>query len=666
MRELPRSDVAWAPTPGDIENARVTSFMRWLSGRGLDFASYDELWRWSVEDINAFWLALWEWDAIVSPDRPSRALGRADMPGAEWFPGVRLNYVDQVFRHARDDNPAIIAQTEGGARTELSWSELRRQVAALAAFLLDNGIKPGDRVAALMPNIPATVVAFLAAASVGAIWTVCSPELGELGIMDRFRQVEPTVLIAVDGYRYNGKSYDRRSLVSRIRAELSSVRCFVTVPNLDPAVRASDVGGGADWNEVIAGDPGFEPISLPFDHPLWIVYSSGTTGLPKPIVHSHGGIVVEHVKLTGLHMDLRPGDRFHWYSNTGWIMWNAQVGGLLAGATICLFDGNPAFPDQTCLWRFADDVKLTFFGAGAAYYQACAKADLRPGEFADLSSLRAVGSTGSPLPPEAYRWILERVGSLWINALSGGTDFAGAFLGGTPTIPVRLGEMQCRCLGARVEAFDDFGNSVTDEVGELVCTAPMPSMPLMFWNDQNGRRYKESYFDVYPGVWRHGDWVRITPSGGAIIYGRSDATINRQGIRMGTSELYRAVEQLPEVLDSMVVDLEYLGLESYMPLFVVLRPGATLDDNLRKTISSRIKEALSARHVPNEIFQVEAIPRTFSGKKLEVPVKRLLLGESAEKVLNPETLTNPESLPWFLNFARDRAAKCLPPVASGE
>jgi acetoacetyl-CoA synthetase len=665
MRELPRSDVAWAPTPGDIENARVTSFMRWLSGRGLDFASYDELWRWSVEDINAFWLALWEWDAIVSPDCPSRALERAHMPGAEWFPGVRLNYVDQVFRHARV-SPAIIAQTEGGARTELSWSELRRQVGALAAFFLDNGIKPGDRVAALMPNIPATVVAFLAAASVGAIWTVCSPELGELGILDRFRQIEPTVLIAVDGYRYNGKSYDRRSLVGRIRAELSSVRCFVMVPNLDPDADPSDVGGVVRWNDVIAADAELAPLAVPFGHPLWIVYSSGTTGLPKAIVHSHGGIVVEHVKLTGLHMDLRPGDRFHWYSNTGWIMWNVQVGGLLVGATICLFDGNPAFPDQTSLWRFADDTKLTFLGAGAAYYQACLKADLRPNEFADLSSLRAVGSTGSPLPPDAYWWILKHVGSLWINALSGGTDFAGAFLGGTPTIPVRIGEMQCRCLGARVEAFDDLGKSVTDEVGELVCTAPMPSMPLMFWNDEDGRRYKESYFDIYPGVWRHGDWLRITRSGGAIIYGRSDATINRQGIRMGTSELYRAVEQLPDVLDSMVVDLEYLGRESYMPLFVVLRSGATLDDNLRKTISSCIKEALSARHVPNEIFQVEAIPRTISGKKLEVPIKRLLLGESAERVLNPETLANPDSLPWFLDFARDRAAKCLPPVASGE
>lgn len=666
MTELTDNEVAWVPNPRDIEDAGVTAFIRWLHGRGLDFAGYDELWRWSVEDLNAFWLAIWEWDAIVSPDRPSRALGRADMPGAEWFPDVRLNYVSQIFRHACDDSPAIIAQTEAGTRTEVSWRELRRQVGAVAAFLLDNGVKPGDRVAALMPNIPATVVAFLAAASVGAIWTVSSPEMGELAILDRFRQVEPAVLIAVDGYRYNGKPYDRRSLIGRIRAELTSVRCLLLVPNLDAAALPADVGGGARWNEVIAADAELEPLPMPFSHPLWIVYSSGTTGLPKPIVHSHGGIVLEHVKLTRLHMDLRPGDRFHWYSNTGWIMWNLQVGGLLAGATICLFDGNPAFPDQTSLWRFANDAKLTFFGAGAAYYQACAKADLRPNEFTDLCSLRAIGSTGSPLPPEAYRWILNRVGPLWINALSGGTDFAGAFLGGTPTIPVRVGEMQCRCLGARVEAFDDLGNSVIDEVGELVCTAPMPSMPLMFWDDHDDRWYRESYFDVYPGVWRHGDWVRITPSGGAIIYGRSDATINRHGIRMGTSELYRAVEQLPEVLDSMVVDLEYLGRESYMPLFVVLRPGAVLDEHLKSAISSRIKEALSARHVPNEILQVGAIPRTLSGKKLEVPIKRLLLGESAERALNPENLSNPESILWFLDFARDRAAKHLLPLASGE
>ncbi|SIT49576.1 Acetyl-coenzyme A synthetase 1 [Paraburkholderia piptadeniae] len=667
----PRVDAApagapvWTPSPELAANARIADFIGWLAReRELSFDDYDALWQWSVNDLDAFWSALWDWDGIRSPDTRGRALGNAVMPGATWFPGVRLNYVEQVFRHATASRPAIVHGNEAGEHSEISWAELERQVAALAESLRAMGVVRGDRVAAFMPNIPQTVAAFLAVASIGAIWSACAPDMGKLAVLDRFRQIEPKVLIAVDGYRYGGKEHDRRELLRELLGELPGVERVVLVPNLDAHSGTAALPGAMAWADATAGRVALQVEYVPFDHPLWVVYSSGTTGLPKPIVHSQGGIVLEHVKLTALHLDLHPGDRFHWNASTGWIMWNLQVGGLLAGATICLFDGNPGYPDMKALWRYIGEQRVSFFGAGAAYFQACLKAGVEPREVSDFSRLRAVGSTGSPLPAEGYRWILDHVGDVWINALSGGTDFAGCFVAGVPTLPVYLGEMQCRCLGARVEAFDDAGRPLINEVGELVCTAPMPSMPLYFWNDEDGQRYRDSYFDTYPGTWRHGDWVRITPRGGAVIYGRSDATINRYGIRMGTSELYRAVEDLPEVMDSMVVDLEYLGRESYMPLFVVLRPGVELTAELTKTIRDRIRVALSARHVPNEVFQVAAIPLTLSGKKMELPIKKLLLGQSLEKVANPDSMANPESLQWFAAFARTRSTGESQQVAS--
>jgi acetoacetyl-CoA synthetase len=654
----------WQPSAATLSQARVTAFMRWLAReRDLRFADYDALWRWSVEDIDGFWQAIWEYFDIAARGVPTPALASAEMPGAKWFPGVRLNYVEQVFRHASDERPAIVFRNEAGEQREMDWAELRRQVGALAAQLRGMGVRRGDRVAAFMPNLPETVVAFLAVASLGAVWSVCSPDMGRVAVLDRFRQIEPKVMIAVGGYRYGGKVHDRRALVGELLAELTSVEEVIL---LDGGEDAADpaLARAVTWVDAVAGDVPLTVDEVPFDHPLWVVYSSGTTGLPKPIVHSQGGVLLEHLKALSFHLDLGAGDRFHWYTTTGWMMWNFQVGGLLVGATVCLFDGNPGHPDLGALWRFVGENRVDFFGAGAAFFASCEKAGIEPAVLADLSTLRGLGSTGSPLSPESYRWLREHVREdLWINPISGGTDLVSAFVGGVPVLPVYEGEMQCRCLGARIEAFDEAGRPVIDEVGELVCTAPMPSMPIYFWNDAGDRRYRESYFDTWPGVWRHGDWVRITPRGGAIIYGRSDATINRHGIRMGTSELYRAVEVLPEVLDSLVVDLEYLGRESYMPLFVVLRPGEKLTPALVAQIRERIKAALSARHVPNDIFQVPAVPRTLSGKKMELPIKRLLMGQPLERIANPDTMANPDSLQWYADFARRYLEQHGAPVA---
>jgi acetoacetyl-CoA synthetase len=651
---MERTAAVWQPTTETIRKAQVTAFMNWLAReRGLRFADYDALWQWSVTEIDPFWRAVWDYFDIRSVGEPECALADATMPGAKWFPGVRLNYVEQVFRHATDQQPAIVFRNEAGENRELSWAELQRQVGALAATLRGFGVRPGDRVAAFMPNLPETVAAFLAVASLGAIWSVCSPDMGKVAVVDRFSQIQPKVMIAVDGYRYGGKAHDRRPLIGELLDALPSVEKLVLLPSLHPAAQASDFEQGVDWAAATAGEAPLQVEYVSFDHPLWVVYSSGTTGLPKPIVHGQGGVVVEHVKALNFHLDLDAGDRFHWYSATGWMMWNFQVGGLLLGCTICLFDGNPGYPDLNALWRFVGEARVDFFGAGAAFFASCQKADIEPTWAANIDRLRGIGSTGSPLSPENFRWLLDHVRSnIWINPISGGTDLVSAFIGGVPTVPVYLGEMQRCCLGAKVEAWDENGQPVTDEVGELVCAAPMPSMPLYFWNDTDGRRYRDSYFDTYPGIWRHGDWLRITPRGGAIIYGRSDATINRHGIRMGTSELYRAVEDLPEVMDSLVVDLEYLGKDSYMPLFIVLRQGESLTPQLVALIRERIKVALSARHVPNDIFQVPAVPRTLSGKKMELPMKKLLLGQPLEKIANPDTMADPDSLHWFREFAQ--------------
>lgn len=651
----------WTPDAARIERSKLHHYIQWLAAeRGQHFSDYQALWKWSTEHIEDFWESIWQYFAIKSSAPYSSVLAERIMPGAKWFEGSRLNFAEQIFRFNTDaasaDKPAIIAHSETRAPFELSWRVLREQVTAVANTFRALGVGPGDRVVAYLPNTPEAAIAFYACASIGAIWSSCSPDMGTSSVLDRFKQIDPKLLLAVDGYRYGGKDFDRLSVVSTMRDELSTLEHTILLPYLDPG---ASLPGTMPWAELFthpaANAQAIQFEQLPFDHPLWILYSSGTTGMPKPIVHGHGGCLIESIKGHALHLDLGEDDRFLWFSTTGWVMWNAQVAGLLVGATICIYDGNPGYPDVRTLWQFAEQAQLTFIGAGAAFFANCMKAGIEPSKLADLRSLRSVGSTGSPLASDAYQWIYQQVGSdIMLASISGGTDTAAAFVGSCPILPLYAGEMQCRALGVAAHALDDHGNTLIDEVGELVMTLPMPSMPLYFWNDAGNRRYLESYFEHYSGLWRHGDWIRITARGGAIIYGRSDATINRYGIRMGTAEIYRVVEELPEVLDSMVVDLEYLGRESYMPLFVVLRAGVTLDAALEQTLRNKIRTQLSARHVPNDIFAVDEIPRTLTGKKMELPIKKLLLGMPLEKIANPDAMSNPGSLAFYADFARQR------------
>ncbi|MEV7615858.1 acetoacetate--CoA ligase [Streptomyces sp. NPDC089799] len=652
----------WTPGPERIASARITAFQAWAAehhGAPAD-GGYAALHRWSVDELPAFWQAVAEWFDVRFATPPTQVLADRSMPGAQWFPGATLNYAEHALRAAGDParagTPALLHVDETHDPVPVTWAELRRQVGSLAAELRALGVRPGDRISGYLPNIPEAVVALLATAAVGGVWTSCAPDFGARSVLDRFQQVEPVVLFTVDGYRYGGKEHDRRDTVAELRSELPTLRAVVHIPLLGtPAPE-----GTLEWSALTSSDtePVFEQV--PFDHPLWVLYSSGTTGLPKAIVQSQGGILLEHLKQIGLHCDLGPEDRFFWYTSTGWMMWNFLVSGLLTGTTVVLYDGSPGYPDTAAQWRIAERTRATLYGTSAAYVMACKKAEVHPGRDFDLSAVKCVATTGSPLPPDGFRWLhdafAEGAMDLWIASVSGGTDVCSCFAGAVPTLPVHIGELQAACLGTDLQSWDPSGKPLTGEVGELIVTNPMPSMPIRFWNDPDGSRYRDSYFEMFPGAWRHGDWITITDHGSVIIHGRSDSTLNRQGVRMGSADIYEAVERLPEIKESLVIGLEEPNGGYWMPLFVHLAPGATLDDALRDRIKSTIRAELSPRHVPDEVIEVPGIPHTLTGKRIEVPVKRLLQGTPLEKAVNPGSVDNLDLLRFYAELARTRRA----------
>jgi acetoacetyl-CoA synthetase len=643
----------WTPDPERAQSSGMAQFARWVSERhGVEFADYAELHAWSVRDLPGFWSSLAEFAGMRFHSEPTAVLGSRAMPGAEWFPGATLNYAEHALRpgDGRDDpDTALVFVREDGVERTVSYGELRDQVARARAGLVALGVGQGDRVVALAPNCVETLVAFLAAASLGAIWSSCSPDFGSRAVHDRFAQIEPAVFIAVDGYIYGGKSYDIRDTVDALRGQLPTLRATVLIPYVNPE---ATLEGTLPWAEFTASSAPLEYQPVPFDHPLWVLYSSGTTGLPKGIVHGHGGIVVEHIKALRLHFDVGPGDRLFWYTTTGWMMWNLIISGLLVGGTVVLYDGSPGHPDLGGLWAMAERHRVNMFGVSAGFVQACVKKGLRPRDSHDLSSIRAIGSTGSPLSVEGFRWIADAVDErIQIVSCSGGTDLCAAFVGGAPTVPVWLGEISCPALGAAVTAFDEAGKELHDEVGELVVTEPMPSMPVFFWNDPDGSRLRAAYFEDYPGVWRHGDWIKITPRGSSIIYGRSDSTLNRGGVRMGTADFYAVVEGFDEVLDSLVIDTSSLGKEDGELLcFLVLADGASLED-VQPALRSALRAELSPRHVPDRFVLISEVPRTLNGKKCEVPVKKILAGVAVDKAVSRGALANPAALDPFVALA---------------
>jgi acetoacetyl-CoA synthetase len=644
--------VLWSPAPDARETTRIGAYLDWLAThRGLHFDDYGQLWRWSVDDLEAFWASIWDFFDLGKRDGITVLEG--GMPGTRWFVGANLNYADHALAH-RGNGPALVAESQTVRRREITWDELHDLVSRARTGLRQLGVGRGDRVAAYLPNIPETIVGFLATASLGAIWSSCAPEFGPRAVVDRFRQIEPKVLLVVDGYRFGERSIDLTNNVREIRRGLPTVTAVVEVSYLD---RATQPGDMLAWEELTAHPGGeFEFEQVPFDHPLYILFSSGTTGLPKPIVHGHGGILIEHLKTHALLSNIGPDDRFFWFTTTGWMMWNHLVSHLLVGATLILFDGDPAYPDLSTLWRLAADTQMTWLGASAGFFMSCRAAGLQPGEGFDLSALRAIGSTGSPLPSEGFHWIYEAVGDVFLSSVSGGTDICSGFVGGSPLVPVWAGEISCRYLGVKVEAFDENGTPVIGQPGELVVTKPMPSMPVGFWGDESGERYLQAYFDTYPGVWRHGDWITITERGSCIISGRSDATLNRGGVRLGTSDFYAVVGDVPGVVDSLVVHLEDPGgTAGRLVLLVQLAAGVEFDEPLKVEIRQALSGQLSPRHVPDEIYAVPTIPMTISGKKLELPVKRILAGANPDQVVSRDALRDPSSLDPIRLLAVQRA-----------
>ncbi|MBU5466795.1 acetoacetate--CoA ligase [Virgibacillus sp. MSJ-26] len=656
MNKIQEGTLLWEPTEEDKVQTALYDYMKWLKDhKQIYIDNFTDLWEWSVNEVESFWKSLWQYFDIQSKDPYQTVLTTHEMPGAEWFPEATINYTEHIFKKFVNQETAIIHAAENRKTTETTWNELYKDTVGMQQTLKNLGIEKGDRVVAYSANIYETIVAFLATASLGAIWSSASPDFGTESVIDRFKQIEPKVLITVDGYFYGGKEFDRLPIVKKIQDELPTLVATIGIPYRDEQATFKELDQIMLWKDAIKpGDQTeLEYVHVPFNDPLWVLFSSGTTGKPKPIVQSQGGILIEHLKALTFHLDLSEDDRFFWFTTTGWMMWNFLVGGLLTGSTIVLYDGNPAYPDPKSLWKFAEETKMTVFGTSATYITACMKDEsLVPKDEFDLSHLKNISSTGSPLPPEGFQWCYDNVKSdLWIASSSGGTDVCTAFILGAPILPVYAGELQCRGLGAKIESFNDQGKPELDEVGELVLTEPFPSMPIYFWGDEDGTRLHESYFDDFPGIWRHGDYLKVTNRGTCVIYGRSDATINRGGIRIGTSEIYRAVDYIKEVSDSLIVDIPDGEGDSSVFLFVMMKEGADLDDSIKKKITKQIRTQCSPRHAPNEIYQVPDLPRTLNGKKLEVPVKKILMGKDVDKVVNKGSLSNEKALDYFIQFA---------------
>lgn len=646
-------ELLWSPGNKEMEEAAITDYMKWLgANKNITPKTYEELWSWSVENVEEFWESIWDYYQVKSYTPYKSVLKNEIMPGADWFTGSTLNYAEHILRNVKKDKTAIYYSSENQPLSEMSWSELMQKTASVAAYLRGKGVKKGDRVVAYMPNIPETIIAFLATASIGAIWSSCAPEFGVGSTLGRFKQIEPKVLFTVDGYRYNGKSFNRMETVSKLVENLPSVEQVVIVPYFNQKLNTCDIEHVTFWKEIMEYSSVLTFEKVPFNHPLWILYSSGTTGLPKAIVQGHGGILLSHLSVN-LQFNITAKDRFFWYTTTGWMMWNIVVGAMVTGSSVVLYDGSPSYPDHGILYRLAEKTKMTSFGTSPSFILSCMKEGINPGETYNLSSLKTFGYTGAPLSPEGFKWINDYVKKeVRISPSSGGTDICAGIVGATPLTPIHAGEIPSRCLGVSVYSYDENGKPVTDEIGEMVITKPFPSMQLYFWNDPNNERYKESYFNHFPGVWRHGDLLKITGHGSAVIYGRSDATINRMGIRSGSSEIYNAVESLSEVLDSIVVDLSGYLHQPYMPLFVVLRKDINLTEGLKKKINMKIKDEVSPRHIPDNIFAIKEVPRTLTGKKMEIPVRKILLGISVEKAASVDAMSNPSSINYFIKLAQ--------------